>query len=190
VARRKKAREAPGELKGAFVTDPELAKTSPYVQRSPAEIHALQKYLGLKNPPEGVDIRPALSDYLATRASVGQGSGWGSSIYSRSEVRGKGKKAHLVYWSIPAGLLVAIFVMWSLERIGAALASALSFGTVTFSTTDLASWILGNVLPGPNAINTLGNTFNSMISTLGSAGQGLGAQPATAIRPAPTVVSG
>jgi hypothetical protein len=164
--RRKGARERPGEIHGAFLTDPELAETSPYLLRSPAEIHALQRYLGLKTPPEGVTTTPKLQDVLATRASVGGGSGWGSSIYSRTEVRGRGKKAHLVYWSIPAGLLVAIFVMWSLERIGAAVASALSFGTVSFNTTDLGSWILGNVLPGPNAITTLGNTFNSMITTL------------------------
>lgn len=101
---------------GAFVTDKGLEKTSPFLPRSPAELRTLQQLLNLRNPPEGVDVRPSLGSRLAVYehppvpGSIGK---W----------MGKGTKTDPYHWvgvgekvaGVTIGLLLAAWLLECIE---------------------------------------------------------------------------
>ncbi len=165
MAGRKKRRATPSyELQGAFETDPLLAKTSPYLKRSPAEIRSLQRFLGLENPPEGVDIRPELSDRLAV--AVSGSSGWGHPMWARVKMSGKGKDRHLTYWSVPVWIVAVFFAIWAAERVAAGLANGLSFGLVNIPIADFGSWVIANVVPGGGMVSQITGSYTALIGAL------------------------
>jgi hypothetical protein len=136
----------PGELEGAFVTDPDLEKTSPYPPRSAAEIRTLQTALGLQEPPLGVDVRPTLASKLfvyrhpAVPGSIGRWQGKGTRKDPYHWV-GLGEKAV----GITIGALIAI---WGLEQLG----------------VDVSNWWSGSVL---NVNNDITSLDQDILSALG-----------------------
>ena len=106
---------ATGDLGDAYVTDPGLSRTSPFLPRSPAETRTLQKLLNLKAPPEGVDIRPTLASRLSVYEHPPVPGSWG-------HWRGKGTKRDPYRWvgiseKVALGILGAALVVWGLECI-------------------------------------------------------------------------
>ncbi len=134
-----------GVIHAPFVTDPDLAKTSPFLPRSPAEIHTLQKLLGLKTPPEGVDVRPGLLSRLAVYehppvpGSIGR---WRGSGTKRDPYRWVGVSEKLAAYGFAA--LVAV---WGAEAIG----------------IDVSNWWTGSALSVENDLKSLGQDFLNLM---------------------------
>lgn|SRR5208283_3235966 len=137
---------APGVMGGAYVTDPELAKTSPFLARSPAELETLQQKLNTKYPPEGVNIRPSwaarlhMYEHPPVPGSIGK---W----------RGKGTQTDPYHWvgvseKLAAYAALGLVLVWGAEVI----------------ETDISNWWSSSAL---NVGNDLTNLGQDILNELG-----------------------
>ena len=156
----------PGDLGDVFVTDPGLAKTSPFLERSPAELATLRKALNTKVPPEGVDIRPSLLErYRAYERSK---------QYEHPPVpgsigrwRGKGTKKEPYHWvgvsEKTAGyVLLAALLVWGAEVIETDISNWWSTSVLNVGNDlkDLGADVL-NALGIPNNLDTTGKVTST-----------------------------
>jgi len=150
----------PGVLEGAYVTDPDLAKTSPYPRRSPAETLQLQKILGLRNPPEGVDVKPSLLsryqvyEHPPVPGSIGR---W----------QGDGTKRHPYHWvgiseKLAAYAVLGLVIVWGAEQIDVDVSNWWTSSAVNVENvlTSLPQDIL-NVLHIPYTVDNNGHVTST-----------------------------